>query len=121
MCGLMQTLGGTMRIRSVISATLISLLCVSAARLSGQTGAKSGEWRTYGGDLGNTHYSPLDQINTGNFGKLQIAWRFKTDNLGPRAETNLQSTPLFVKGVLYSTAGTPRPVVAINAATGDQH
>ena len=35
-----------------------------------------------------------------------MAWRFKTDNLGPRPEFNLQSTPLMVKGRPYSTAGT---------------
>ena len=78
-----------MRIRGLISATLISLVFVSAAPLSAQTGAKSGEWRTYGGDLGNTHYSPLEQINADNFYKLQVAWRFKTDNLGPAPEFNL--------------------------------
>ncbi|MBZ5632137.1 MAG: PQQ-binding-like beta-propeller repeat protein [Acidobacteriia bacterium] len=87
--------------------------------LSAQTGAKNGEWPTYGADLGNTHYSPLDQINANNFNKLQVAWRLKTDNFGPRPETNLQSTPLMVKGVLYTTAGTRRAVVALNAATGE--
>jgi quinoprotein glucose dehydrogenase len=85
----------------------------------GQEGAKNGEWRTYGGDLGNTHYSPLDQINTSNFNKLQIAWRFKTDNLGPRPEFNLEGTPLMVHGVLYATAGTRRDEVALDAATGE--
>jgi quinoprotein glucose dehydrogenase len=87
--------------------------------LLAQTGAKNGEWPTYGADLGNTHYSPLDQINAGNFNKLQVAWRLKTDNFGPRPETNLQSTPLMVKGALYTTAGTRRAVVAANAATGE--
>jgi quinoprotein glucose dehydrogenase len=87
--------------------------------LTAQTGAKNGEWPTYGADLGNTHYSPLDQINAGNFNKLQVAWRLKTDNFGPRPETNLQSTPLMVKGVLYTTAGTRRAAVAVNAATGE--
>jgi quinoprotein glucose dehydrogenase len=87
--------------------------------LNAQTGAKNGEWRTYGGDLGNTHYSPLDQINALNFNKLEVAWRFKTENLGPRPETNLQSTPLMVNGVLYSTAGSRRSVVALDAATGE--
>ena len=70
-----------------------------------QSGAKGGEWRTYGGDLGNTRYAPLDQITADNFSKLEVAWRFKTDNLGPRPETNLEATPLMVNGVLYSTAG----------------
>ena len=84
-----------------------------------QTGAKNGEWTTYGGDSGNTRYAPLDQITPENFSKLQVAWRFKTENLGPRPEFNLEGTPLMAKGVLYSTVGTRRAVVAIDAATGE--
>src|ERR1700677_946951 len=91
----------------------------STISLYGQTGAKNGEWQTYGGDLGNTHYSPLDQINAANFSKLQIAWRFKTENLGPRPEYNFEGTPLMANGVVYSTAGTRRSVVALDAATGE--
>jgi len=86
---------------------------------TGQSGAKNGEWRNYGADLGNTHYSPLDQVNADNFYKMQVAWRFKTDNLGPSPEYNLESTPLMVNGVVFSTAGTRRSVVAIDAATGE--
>jgi quinoprotein glucose dehydrogenase len=84
-----------------------------------ESGAKAGEWTTYGGDLANTRYAPLDQINAGNFGKLEVAWRFKTENLGPRPEYNFESTPLMARGVLYSTAGTRRAVVALDAATGE--
>jgi quinoprotein glucose dehydrogenase len=65
-----------------------------------QSGARVGEWRSYGADLANTRYSPLDQINAGNFKNLEVAWRFKTDNLGPRPEFNLQSTPLVANGIL---------------------
>jgi len=86
---------------------------------SAQTGAKNGEWRTYGGDLGNTRYSPLDQINASNFGKLQVAWRFSTTNLGPRPEFNLEATPLMVGGVVYSVAGSRRDVVALDATNGE--
>src|SRR5215471_18407136 len=96
---------------------LCLLLCASS--LAAQTGAKNGEWKTYGGDLGNTHYSPLDQITTANFNNLQISWRFKTDNLGPQPEYNLESTPLMANGILYSTAGTRRSVVALDAGTGE--
>jgi quinoprotein glucose dehydrogenase len=95
------------------------VLLVAISPLLAQMGAKNGEWPTYGGDLGNTRYSALDQINASNFDKLQVAWRFKTDNLGPRPETNLEGTPLMVKGVLYSTGGTRRSVVALDAATGE--
>src|SRR5277367_4979273 len=105
-----------------LSAGLISAICVLLCTLPvrAQTGAKNGEWRTYGGDLGNTHYSPLDQVNAANFSKLQVAWRFKTDNLGPRPEFNFEGTPLMANGVIYSTAGTRRAVVALDAATGEQ-
>src|SRR5580704_12159314 len=92
------------------------LLCV-VMPVSAQTGAKNGEWRTYGGDLGNTRYSPLDQINASNFDKLQISWRFSTTNLGPRPEYNLEATPLMVGGVVYSVAGSRRDVVALDATT----
>src|SRR4029453_5311116 len=90
-----------------------------AASFRGQSTTKDVEWRTYGSDLANTHYVPLYQNNTTNFNRLQIAWRFKTDSLGPRQETNLQSTPLMVHGVVYSTAGSRRDVVALDATTGE--
>ena len=103
--------------RRIWVAVLAGGLMVSNA--GAQQGAKNGEWRTYGGDLGNTHYSPLDQISAANFDKLEVAWRFKTSNLGPRPEFNLESTPLMANGVLYAAAGTRRSVVALDAATGE--
>lgn len=98
-------------------ATIAFVACLSW--ISAQPGAKDAEWRTYGGDLGNTRYSPLDQVNAANFNNLQVAWRFKTDSLGPRPEFYFQSTPLVVGGRLYSTAGSRRAVVALDAATGE--
>src|SRR4029450_1517045 len=103
----------------------LALLCVACAlvattvSLVGQTRPKPGEWTTDGADLASTRYSPLDQINKDNFNKLEVAWRFKTDGLGPRPEFQLQSTPLMVDGVVYSTAGTRRAVVALDAGTGE--
>ena len=98
---------------------MFGALIVMSAILRGQSGARGGEWPTYGGDLGNTRYSPLDQINAENFSTLEVAWRFKTDNLGPRPEFKFESTPLMVNGRLFSTAGTRRAVVALDAATGE--
>jgi hypothetical protein len=95
----------------------VVLLATSAVH--GQTGTKNGEWRTYGGDLASTRYAPLDQINASNFGKLQVAWRFKTDVFGVRPDFNLQTTPLMINGVLYATVGSRRDAVAIDAATGE--
>src|ERR1041385_1475251 len=65
---------------------------------------KNGEWPAYCGDNAGSRYSPLDQINAENFNKLEVAWRFKTDNLGTRPEFKLEGTPLMVKGMIYATA-----------------
>jgi quinoprotein glucose dehydrogenase len=106
--------------RLAFAATLMAVpLQLTTSLASGQAGQPAGEWRTYGADLASTRYAPLDQINKDNFGKLQLAWRFKTDALGPRPEFNLQATPLMVNGVLYLTAGTRRAAVALDAATGE--
>jgi quinoprotein glucose dehydrogenase len=105
--------------RSVRWIAAASFVVFAGASLLGQAGAQSAEWRSYGGDLGHTRYSPLDQIDATNFNKLELAWRFKTDNLGPRPEYQFESTPLMAKGVLYSTAGSRRAVVALDAATGE--
>jgi quinoprotein glucose dehydrogenase len=106
-----------MKLLSYFTACLLTVGAVLPA--AAQTGAAGGEWRTYGGDLGNTRYSPLDQINAENFNKLEIGWRFKTDSLGPRPEYVFEATPLFVNGVVYSTAGSRRAVVALDGSTGE--
>jgi quinoprotein glucose dehydrogenase len=103
------------------AALTVAALCLSGVFTDAraQQGAKDGEWRSYGGDLGNTRYSPLDKIDATNFNKLEIAWRFKTDSLGPHPEYMFESTPLVVKGKLYTTAGSRKAVVALDAATGE--
>ena len=79
----------------------------------------NGEWPSYSGDTKGSRYAPLDQINADNFSKLEVAWRFKTDALGPRPEFKLEGTPLMAGGVLYATGGTRRAVIALDAATGE--
>src|SRR5258708_35214024 len=98
-------------------AVLAGLVC--AAAMAQQPSTKNGEWPYYTADLKGSKYSPLDQINASSFGKLEVAWRFKTDNYGTRPEYKLEGTPLMVKGVLYTTAGTRRSVVALDAKTGE--
>src|SRR5262245_54857041 len=105
--------------RAIVVVIALSAATAVTAHLRAQARPKPGEWTTYGGDLASTRYSPLDQINKDNFGKLEVAWRFKTDFLGPRPEFNLESTPLMADGIVYSTAGTRRAVVALDAGTGE--
>ena len=103
----------------VRAGVLVLLVGMASVAPRGQTAPKVGEWPTYGADLASTRYSPLDQINAANFNKLQLAFRFKTENLGPRPEFQFQGTPLMVNGVLYVTAGTRRAAVALDATTGE--
>ena len=100
-----------------ITTVLIGVFGIPTA--SPQSGAKNGEWRSYGADTGNTRYSPLSQIDASNFSRLQVAWRFKTDSLGPRPEFQYEGTPLMIGGKLYVTAGSRRAVVCLDAATGE--
>src|SRR5437588_12733121 len=106
-----------MRRQRTLSVLVALALCV--APLGAQKGAKPGEWRYIGGDSGNTKYSPLDQINEKNVKELQIAWRWKAQNFGRRADFNWEVTPLMINGVLYITAGSRRDAVAVDAATGE--
>ena len=107
------------------AAILVGLLFLGDLRLPAQgparsmTGNANGEWPSYAADLASTHYSPLDQINASNFGQLEVAWRFKTDSLGPRPEYKLEGTPLMVGGVLYTTGGTRRTAIALDPKTGE--
>jgi quinoprotein glucose dehydrogenase len=93
----------------------IGLACVVSAAFAQQ----GTDWPTYGADLASSKYRPLDQINAANFSSLEIAWRFKTDNIGNRQEFKLEGTPLMVKGVVYATAGSRRAAIALDAATGE--
>ena len=80
-----------------------------------QQGAPNGEWPAYGGDLGHSKYSPLDQINADNVQRLQTAWTWtsvdeevRNANQVIRERGSFRSyayemTPLMVNGVLYAT------------------
>ena len=106
------------RLVSVVVWAIVIGMSLATSSALGQ-GTENGEWRSYGGDIKNTRYSPLDQIDASNFDELEIAWRIKMSNFGPNPEYNFQSTPLMVDGVIYSTAGSRRAVVAADAGTGE--
>ena len=114
--------------RIVHVALLLALLVGTAVlfmpRASGQSPSgfpsiKNGEWWHYTADNSGSRYIPLDQINGSNFSKMEVAWRFKTDSLGPFPEYKLEGTPLMIKGTIYTTGGTRRSVIALDAKTGE--
>ena len=95
---------------------LLSALVPAAAQ---DAGTPEGEWRYVGGDASHTRYSPLDQIDAGNFEDLEVAWVWRGDNFGPGVDNVFRSTPIYVDGLLYTVAGQRRTVVAIDPATGE--
>jgi len=111
--------------RAAAVVAVVAAAAASAPYLRGQNQAPTlpstakGEWTHYTADVRGSKYSPLAQIDASNFNKLEVAWRFKTDNLGPRPEYKLEGTPLMIGGVLYTTAGTRRSVIALDAKTGE--
>ena len=49
-------------------------LALTTTHAAAQTGARGGQWPSYGGDQGHTKFAPLDQINEDNVNALRVAW-----------------------------------------------
>ena len=105
--------------RHLLAVAALAALLPAAFPATAQEGTTRGEWRHFGGDAGGTKYAPLDTITAENFSSLKVAWRYRTENFGPKPEYNLEATPVMAGGVLYTTAGLSRHVVAIDAITGE--
>lgn len=105
----------TTLIRLLSSAATSLLLTASIAAAA----TDDVDWTTYAGNWDGSKYKPLDQINASNFSKLEVVWRFKTDHIGNRPEFKLEGTPLEIGGVVYTTAGSRRGVIALDAVTGE--
>ncbi|MDK1020791.1 MAG: pyrroloquinoline quinone-dependent dehydrogenase [Candidatus Hydrogenedentes bacterium] len=99
-------------------------ICAISPFAGAQQGAKSGEWTSYGADLGASKYSPLDQITPANVSDLEVAWRWRSvdgeiQGQDPRyREIAFEPTPLMVGGVLYTSTSLSQ-VAAIDAGTGE--
>jgi PQQ-dependent dehydrogenase (methanol/ethanol family) len=72
------------------------------------------QWPTAAKNYASTRYSELDEINTQNVGKLQMAWQF---SLG--TNKGQEGAPLIVDNTLYVMGPYPNDVFALDATTGD--
>src|SRR5258708_15336444 len=73
----------------------------------------AGDWLNWRRTDNAWGFSPLDQINTRNVERLQLAWSWAMDNTGAQ-----EATPLVHDGVMY----LPNPhgaIQALDAATAD--
>src|SRR6201985_1959688 len=105
---------------SVATIAIAPFILAGIAQAQGYTPSTAkGDWPMYFSDPTGSRYSPSDQINGSNFGKLELAWHFKTDSLGAKPEYKLEGTPLEINGTVYATAGSRRDVIALDARTGE--
>ena len=103
------------------NASVFALMGSTMARAAIDPAAHPGEtnWLHYANDLASTRYSPLDQINAANFNKLELAWRFCTNALGPRLDADFSPRRWWSMAASIATAGFRRDVVCLDAGTGE--
>jgi PQQ-dependent dehydrogenase (methanol/ethanol family) len=70
------------------------------------------DWALHNLDLRNSRYSPLNEINVSNAGKLAVKWSFEV----PEGDTIREVTPLVIDGVMYFHSGSK--LFAVDAVTG---
>ena len=92
-----------MRVLRSMSLALALTLAANTAHA-----AATADWAHFGGDIGDTKYSALDQINAGNIKRLKVVWRapatdpaVTSENPGLRLSNNFRNAPLVVGGVMY--------------------
>jgi alcohol dehydrogenase (cytochrome c) len=82
---------------------------ITGATLNAAPNDPPGEWRSQARDYANTRYSALDQINTGNVGRLRIAWTFSNGTLGGQ-----EAAPLVVGNTMYVVTPFPDDLYALD-------
>ena len=101
----------------------LAMCAASAAPPGRQSDEEEAQWGSYGGDPGGNRHSPLTQINRRNVGRLEIAWTYRTGELGAgfaRADKlAFEATPVMVRDSLYLSTPT-NIVIALDPASGQQ-
>jgi quinoprotein glucose dehydrogenase len=85
------------------------ILCLATCALAADV-----DWPVNGGPY-NIRYTALSQITPANVHQLRVAWRY--DSHDAFKDSEMQSNPIVVDGILYATTPTMR-VIALNAENG---
>lgn len=80
----------------------------AASMQAGARTAMQADWSHYGGEIGDTKYAPLDQINAGTIKRLKVVWRapaidpaFRAAHPQAKLSNNFRNAPIVVDGVMY--------------------
>jgi alcohol dehydrogenase (cytochrome c) len=76
--------------------------------------AKPGDWPSYHRTYDAQRYSPLNQINKKNVGKMQVAWVHQPGEI----TQGLQATPIAIDGIVYYSSSYNR-TFAVDGRTGE--
>ena len=105
-----QQLGRPWRL---VAAALLAVPVLAAANPDVEKNiANSKNWAMQAGDMFNQRYTKLNQINTGNVAKMQVAWTFSTGVLRGH-----EGSPLVIDGKMYLHSPFPNKVFAIDLDT----
>ncbi len=72
------------------------------------------EWKVWGGDAAQTHFSPLTQITPLNVARLKPVWVYNPGTTG----RGWENTPLLIDGLLYVSDPTG-DIVALDPVNGE--
>src|SRR5262245_62687075 len=95
----------------LVSACLLGTASIALAAEPGTEDPNN--WPQYNRTANAWRYSPLDQINKDNVGKLSVAWIAH----GGDITMGLQETPIVIDGVIYSISSGDK-VAALDGKTG---
>lgn len=103
-----------------------ALALVACALLTPDARAQSrgaSDWGFYGGDAFGRRFSSLEQINRGNVAHLELAWLYRTGELGAgftrAGKMTFEATPVLAYGALYLETAT-NIVIALDAQSGKE-
>jgi quinohemoprotein ethanol dehydrogenase len=95
-----------------VVCALIAFGVVAIAQESRNSPILPSDWPSHNRDIRNTRYSPLNEIDSSNVGRLAVSWSFQ-----PPGGVNISATtPLVVEGVMYFNSGSQ--LFALDAASG---
>ena len=99
----------SLTIGTVVSAAALVAAGPLYAQDLGTMSQNANNWAQPAKDYANTRFSTLNQINTGNVGKLQVAWTFSTGVLRGH-----EGAPLVIGDVMYVHTPFPNIVYALD-------
>jgi quinoprotein glucose dehydrogenase len=105
--------------RNPIIITVSLIICFCIIFSCQQEDHSFQTWSVYRGDVGNSAYSSLDQINLSNVNQLDVAWTYYTGDADSGNRSAIQCNPIIVNGKMYVTSPKLK-LIALDAATGKE-